>query len=176
MSLFVVDVEADGPYSGDYSMISFGIVKVQADLTTAPRLFGQMSPISDRWIDEAIAVSGITRTEHLSYEKPEIVMPRLTSFLAEHSRNRPIFISDNPAFDWQFINMYLHRYTGDNPFGFSARRIGDFYAGLVRNFSSATRWKRYRRTIHDHNPVNDALGNAEALLHMAKEYGISLSL
>jgi hypothetical protein len=29
-------------------------------------------------------------------------------------------------------------------------------------------WKHLRKTIHDHNPVNDAIGNAEALLEMKK--------
>jgi len=77
--------------------------------------------------------------------------------------NKPIkFISDNPAYDWQFINYYFHKFCGENPFGHSARRIGDFYAGLKRNFYDTQSWKRWRKTEHDHNPVNDALGNVEA--------------
>src|SRR5207253_7684492 len=70
----------------------------------------------------------------------------------------PIF-----AFDWQFINYYFHRFVGHNPFGFSGRRIGDLYAGLVKDASKATEWKKYRVTAHTHNPVDDARGNAEAL-------------
>ena len=35
-------------------------------------------------------------------------------------------------------------------------------------------WKKlYRKTKHDHNPLNDALGNAEALLAM-KELGLKI--
>ena len=75
---------------------------------------------------------------------------------------RPVFISDNPAYDWQFINYYFHKFTGDNPFGHSARRISDFYAGLVGDFSNTQSWKKLRITPHDHNPVNDAMGNLEA--------------
>lgn len=81
---------------------------------------------------------------------------------------RPIFISDNPAFDWQWINDGFWRTLGKNPFGHSARRIGDFYAGLVGDITDASSWKKLRRTPHDHNPVHDALGNMEAferLLH-----------
>ena len=74
-----------------------------------------------------------------------------------------VFISDNPAFDWQWINFYFWKYYGENPFGHSARRIGDFYAGLKQDFSSTQKWKRYRKTKHTHNPVDDAMGNAEAL-------------
>ena len=75
---------------------------------------------------------------------------------------QPLFISDNPAFDWQWINYYFHHLLGKNPFGWSARRIGDYYAGLTGNFGNATRWKRLRITKHTHNPVDDAMGNAEA--------------
>ena len=42
---------------------------------------------------------------------------------------RPLFMSDNPAYDWQFINYYFRLFLGANPFGHSARRISDFYAG-----------------------------------------------
>lgn len=76
---------------------------------------------------------------------------------------RPIFVSDNPAYDWQWINFYFWRYFNTNPFGHSARRIGDFYSGLVGNFyCKSSDWKKLRRTKHDHNPVNDAMGNVEA--------------
>lgn len=82
------------------------------------------------------------------------------------TRQPAIFVSDNPAFDWQWINFYFWKHLGRNPFGYSARRIGDYYAGLTVNFRNANRWKHLRRTKHDHNPVNDALGNAEALIRM----------
>jgi len=75
---------------------------------------------------------------------------------------RPIFVSDNPAFDWQWINYHFHKELGYNPFGWSARRIGDYYAGLMGNFHETQRWKRLRITKHTHNPVDDAMGNAEA--------------
>ena len=75
---------------------------------------------------------------------------------------RPLFVSDNPAYDWQFINFYFHLYLGHNPFGWSARRISDFYAGLMGDFANTQKWKQLRITEHDHNPVHDAMGNLEA--------------
>ena len=53
-----------------------------------------------------------------------------------------------------------------NPFGHSGRRIADFYAGLVATVYKTQNWKRLRRTKHDHHPVHDALGNAEALIRL----------
>lgn len=35
MSLFCVDIEADGPAPGLYSMVCFGIVRLQTDLKNA---------------------------------------------------------------------------------------------------------------------------------------------
>jgi len=81
---------------------------------------------------------------------------------------RPLFVSDNPAFDWQWINDGFWRTLGRNPFGHSARRIGDFYAGLIGDFFGGSSWKKLRITKHDHNPVHDALGNLEAFERMLK--------
>jgi hypothetical protein len=79
------------------------------------------------------------------------------------------FISDNLAYDWQWINYYFHYFGNGNPFGFSGRRIGDLYCGMKMDTGLNQEWKKkYRKTSHDHNPVNDAIGNAEALLEMKK--------
>ena len=77
-----------------------------------------------------------------------------------------VFVSDNPAYDFQWINFYFWKYQGANPFGHSGRRISDFYAGLTGDFLNTQRWKRLRVTSHDHHPVHDAMGNAEALLRI----------
>lgn len=103
-------------------------------------------------------------------------MTQFGAWLQQHSAGSPIFISDNLAFDWQWINYYFHFFTGKNPFGFSGRRIGDFYCGMKMDTRLNRDWKKlYRRTSHDHNPVNDAKGNAEALLAM-KEMGLKMKL
>lgn len=84
------------------------------------------------------------------------------SWLNKVSIGRPIMVSDNPAYDWQWINYYFWKYFGENPLGHSARRIGDFYAGLTGDFHNSSKWKKLRITKHDHHPVHDALGNVEA--------------
>jgi len=38
-----------------------------------------------------------------------------------------------------------------------------------------SRWKHLRKTSHTHHPVDDAKGNAEALLKM-KEMGLKINL
>lgn len=171
MSYVIVDVESDGPIPAEFSMVSFGAVIFDELLNQT--FYGRTRPISERFIPEALGVSGFSRQQHLVFEEPKIVMERFAEWLAKLSQGRPIFISDNPAFDWQFINYYFHRFLGRNPFGFSARRIGDLYSGLVRDGSKASGWKKYRLTTHSHNPVDDAKGNAEALKKL-KELGLKI--
>ena len=162
MSLIVVDVESDGPIPHKYSMICFGAVIVEPSLSKT--FYGETSPISDIWNPESLAISGIRREEHKTFEEPQITMQKFAKWIADNSKGRPIFISDNPAYDWQWINYYFHYYLGSNPFGYSARRIADLYCGLEKDMYA--QWKHLRNTNSDHNPVNDAIGNAEALLKM----------
>lgn len=98
------------------------------------------------------------------------VAAAFTAWLGEHlGTRRPVFVSDNPAYDWQWIAGMFDRAGMENPFGHSARRIGDFWAGLHRNWSEPQDWKRLRATAHDHNPVHDAMGNAEAFTEILRK-------
>jgi hypothetical protein len=171
MNYFVVDVEADGPIPADFSMVCFGAVLFDDALETT--FFGRTAPISERFLPEALAISGYSREEHATFDDPKAVMQKFAAWLEEHSSGRPVFVSDNVAFDWQFINYYFHHFTGNNPFGFSGRRIGDMYAGMMRDASKATEWKKFRITKHSHNPVDDARGNAEGLKKM-RELGLRI--
>lgn len=169
MSLIVVDVEADGAIPHKHSMVCFGAVVVEPSLSKT--FYGKTKPVSDEWNEQALAISGFTREEHLSFDEPQEVMQAFDEWIKANSNGQAVFISDNPAFDWQWINYYFHFFLGKNPFGFSARRIGDLYAGLEKDFFAASRWKKFRKTKHTHNPLDDALGNAEALLEI-REMGL----
>ena len=91
------------------------------------------------------------------------VAANLVGWLSEVAgSDRVVFVSDNPAYDWQWIAAMFDKAGIDNPFGHSGRRISDFWAGFRGKWSETQSWKKYRETRHDHNPVHDALGNAEA--------------
>ncbi len=172
MSYIVVDVESDGPIPHQYSIVCFGAVVVEPSLSKT--FYGKIKPIADRYDPQALAVSGFSRQQHEAFDDPKTVMENFAGWLSGNSKGRPIFISDNPAFDWQWINWYFHTYLGKNPFGFSARRIGDLYCGMKMDTGLNSEWKQlFRKTKHDHNPLNDAIGNAEALLAM-KAMGLKM--
>lgn len=172
MSFFVVDVEADGPIPGPYSMVCLGAVRVTESLDET--FYGQTRPISDKWDPEALAISGFTRDQHLAFADPAETFAKFAAWIASTNKDgRPILITDNPAYDFAWVNWYFHSFVGNNPFGFSARRIGDLWAGMKGDVRAS--WKHLRKTVHDHNPVNDAKGNAEALLEMRRQ-GLGMKL
>lgn len=171
MPYVMVDVESDGPIPGDYSMICFGAVVVEPALTRT--FYGELRPISDKFVPEALAVSGFSREECMQFSDPVVVMRAFRDWLGENCRGRMMFISDNNGFDWQFINWYFHHFLGANPFGFSSTNLGSLYKGMQKD--TFVNFKHLRKTRHTHQPVDDAMGNAEALLQM-QSMGLNINL
>jgi hypothetical protein len=101
-------------------------------------------------------------------------MESFARWISSLRAKRLLFISDNNGFDWQFINWYFHHFLGKNPFGFSSQNLGALYKGLVKD--TFCTFKHLRRTAHTHHPVDDARGNAEALLHMKESMGLKIAL
>lgn len=165
MSYIVVDVESDGGLLGENSMVCFGAIIVDKKLDKT--FYGQTKPISNVFNPEALAVSGFSREEHLGFDEPEKVMREFEKWIQQNSKGKPILISDNNGYDASWINYYFLKYIGNNPFGWSSRRIGDMFAGFMNN--SHYQWKKHRITSHDHMPVSDAKGNAEALLWLEEQ-------
>lgn len=170
MSYIMVDIESDGPIPGDFSMISFGAVLVDEQLDKT--FYGTLKPISDKFIPEALAVSGFSRDDVLAFDDPKQVMINFDEWIKKICKSKPVFISDNNGFDWMFICWYFHHFIGSNPFGHSSYNLGSLYKGIVKDTFET--FKHLRKTTHTHNPVDDAIGNAEALLILKSEYGLKI--
>ena len=97
MPYVMVDIEADGPIPGDFSMVALGAVVVEPGLS---RVFSaRLRPISDRWVPEALKVSGYTREQTLAFDDPKDAMQRFAAWLPARST----FVADNNGFDWMFV-------------------------------------------------------------------------
>ncbi len=164
MTYFMVDIEADGPVAPLYSMVSLGVVVCEEGLGRT--FFGKVRPISELWLPGALAVSGYTREETLGFPPPERVMPEFIAWVLACTKKgtKPIFVSDNNGFDFGFVSYYLWRYTGGNIFGHSSRNLSDLYKGMTGDVRRS--FRHLKKTPHTHHPVDDAKGNAEALLAM----------
>lgn len=168
-SLFImVDVEATGPCPGLYSMTELGAVVVEEPL--ARTFYAKLRPIEGTALDkEAVRVMGYDPAAFADWPEPEGEIRRFGEWL-DGLGKRPMFVSDNPGFDFQFVNYYFWKFYGRNPFGHSSTNLGSLYKGAARDMYQS--FKHLRVTPHTHNPVDDAMGNAEALITMAKNFGI----
>jgi hypothetical protein len=174
-------------------MISFAAWVIEPNLT---RFFdsGNMRPECDKYSEGAYKSIGMTREEHLA--APHSIRDRMHDFknwldpilgeeLTRLQRNaiergqsidkinppRGVMVSDNPGFDFQWMNYEIFNTFGFPYLGHSARRIGDAWAGLRQRPGETMGWKKFRVAPHDHTPKNDALGNAQAWNTMWEKYG-----
>lgn len=110
------DVEADGPIPGPYSMISLGMaVAGRPDLV----FYTELKPISDEFVPEALAVSGLDR-ERLIREAPTPADAMNAAAKWIHGLRkigRPVFLAAPAVWDGMFVHWYFVRFTGKSPFG-----------------------------------------------------------
>jgi hypothetical protein len=167
MSYIMVDIESDGPVPGDYSMIELGAVVVDRKLERT--FYGRLKPVSEKYNPEALNITGYTREDTLAFDDPLKVMTEFDVWIKKESSGKTIFISDNNGFDWMFVCWYFHHFTGGNPFGYSSQNLGSIYKGMVKD--PKQNFKHLRKRVHTHNPVDDAVGNAQAFLFMIEKMG-----
>ena len=72
------------------------------------------------------------------------------------------------------MQWYFIHFLGESHFGYSSTNIGSLYKGLVKDVFK--NFKHLRKTTHTHHPVDDAKGNAEALLYMQNEMGLKIGI
>jgi hypothetical protein len=110
------DVEADGPIPGPYSMLSLGMaVAGRPDLT----FYTELRPISDGFVPEALAVSGLDR-DRLAREAPtaaEAMAAADAWVRGLRSQGTPVFLAAPAVWDGMFVHWYFIRFVGRNPFG-----------------------------------------------------------
>jgi hypothetical protein len=177
-----VDVEADGPVPGPYSLVSLGACVAAVRGTDAEieivdpeqhTFYCELKPISEDWNAEALAVSGLRR-EDLEQKgaEPAVAMPEFAAWVDETGRTfraRPVFAAFPVGFDWQFTYHYLIVYAGRSPFGHSAHfDMKTAYALLAgASVRDAVKRNMPARLLgsrrHTHNALEDAQGQADLL-------------
>jgi DNA polymerase III epsilon subunit-like protein len=161
-----VDVETAGPIPGEFSLLSIGACNVDDDRQT---FNVELQPINQNADPKALEVTGLS-LEALAArgQSPEAAMMAFGDWarsLAGEDRTL-VFVGFNAPFDWSFVNYYFHRFTGGNPFGFTALDIKSMYMGAAgcswadtRSSQIANRLQPRRRG--DHDALHDALYQAE---------------
>jgi len=140
---FSVDIEADGPIPGPYSMLALGICvcgrfdgerfgTVDPDEST---FYAELQPISDDYVEEAMAVAGLDRAELARQgETPVAAMTRAAEWIEEVAAGaHPVFVGWPAAYDWLFTHWYFIKYLGRDPFGYSSYvDMKSFYLARAR--------------------------------------------
>ncbi|MEV8635989.1 exonuclease [Streptosporangium sp. NPDC051023] len=177
-----MDIEADGPIPGPYSMSSFG-------MTVAGRMTGrdfepvdpqthtfyaELRPISDDHVPEALAVSGLDR-ERLIREgtDPAEAMKAATGWISEVcGTSTPVLAAYPLSYDWMWMYWYFMRFAGVSPFGHSrCLDMKTFYAakaGVPIGWATKRQMPKHLRSSrpHTHNALDDAIEQAELLQNL----------
>ncbi|WP_186057834.1 3'-5' exonuclease [Burkholderia gladioli] len=169
-----VDVETSGPIPGEYSMLSIGACLVDVPETRFERT---LKPLNRNAVPEALAVTGFSLEQlEQSGAEPQCAMAELDAWVKASSGDggAPVFVGLNAPFDWSFVNYYFHRFTGNNPFGFTALDIKAYYMGVMGSSWRDTRSSAMAGRLHpsqkgDHTAVQDAVYQAE-LFRLTREY------
>ena len=160
-----VDVETSGPIPGEYSMLSLGACVLGE---TAKTFYREFKPISDKYIPEALQVSGFALEKlRATGIDPEKGMREFETWIEQTSEGRrPVFTAFNATFDWMFVAYYFHRYLERNPFGISGLDMKAYYMGKFHTSWAETSKRRLDKTLlsgrkHTHNALDDAIEQAE---------------
>ncbi|UQX03725.1 3'-5' exoribonuclease [Streptomyces sp. RerS4] len=182
-SLYIsVDIEADGPIPGPYSMISLGACvagRQDGALYTAAdpqhqTFYRELRPISERHVEAALAVSGLDRDWLLREgADPATAMAEFRSWVREVSAGaQPVMCGYPASFDWTFLYWYLIEFGDDSPFGHSGcLDMKTLYATKARVPLRAAVKGRMPRALlssrpHTHHALDDAIEQAELLSNL----------
>lgn len=158
-----VDVEADGPIPGPYSMISLGMSVVgQPDLT----FYSEIKPISEQFVPAALAVSGLDR-DKLLQEAPSAHDAMQAAFEwinGLRKLGRPVFLAGPAVWDGMFVHWYFINFLGKSPFGNTGSGIDlrSYWMGLTGSEWVDSRKGKIKYALgleglaHTHNAADDA--------------------
>ena len=180
---FSIDVEADGPIPGPYSMSSFGIVAagyrqkggllVDLDLDAEINCFyRELKPISEAFDPVAASIAGLDRHDLIANgADPEVAMKEAAAFIENHvnalGKNiRPVFMGWPLSYDWMFTYWYFMKFA-HSPFGHSSAVDLKSVFAEKANIPLRRVGKRgipkelQTKRKHTHNALDDARGQGE---------------
>jgi hypothetical protein len=173
-----VDVEADGPIPGPYSLSSIGAALVGvgqlSTFTTVDPLekenqfYAELKPISEDFVPEAIAVGGFDHAQlKLTGQDPVEAMTAFARWVNELGKKHdatPVFLGYPEAYDFMFTNWYLIRFsTIESPFGHGRTKcIKQAYADkanttIINSTKRHMPTKLFSKLPHTHNALDDAI-------------------
>lgn len=169
------DIEADGEVPGKNSMLSIGSAAYLSDKTLLGTFSINLKLLPEAHPDEATMKwwKNFPEAWKASRENtvfPEIAMKQYGEWL-EGLPGRIIFLAYPLAYDFRFIDYYLQRFYGKNPFKYNAIDIRSYAMGMLNvSYQKANKkklpvsWKD--GLSHTHIALDDALENGVLFCNM----------
>ena len=175
------DVEADGPYPGDYSMLNFGCASFKLirknplepldtfSINLYPLLNAKQHPKTMKFWDDNIEVYRYITQNQI---EPNKAMDLFRNWINKQS-GTPALVEYPGGWDFMYIYWYLMKFGGYSPFSFKSIGIATLAFAMLKD-------KRYRRTVkrnmpkhwfkntkkHTHQGLDDAIGQGQQFMIM----------
>lgn len=173
------DVETDGPIPGPHSMLSLGSAAYLADKTlvgsftvnleTLPGAAGHPDTL-EWWKTEPAAWEACRRN-------PQPPAEAMRDYLAwlKALPGTPVFVAYPAGFDFMFVSWYLNRFTGENPFGWSALDIKTYAMAILKiDYLDTFKRNMPERWFDDlpytHQALDDATAQGALFCNMLAEH------
>ncbi|MBN2484215.1 MAG: 3'-5' exoribonuclease [Candidatus Omnitrophica bacterium] len=172
------DIETDGPIPGEFSMLSFGSAAFTAQkekiatftVNLQPLPGARQDPETMKWWETQKTAWEESRRDP---ETPQDAMKKYLRWLKDLPA-KPVFVGYPASFDFMFINWYLIKFTGENPFSFVALDIKTYAMAILKKpFLSITKssmpkhW--FDESAKSHIALNDAIEQGWLFCNMLKE-------
>ena len=171
------DVETDGPIPGPHSMLSLASAAYLADKTllgtfsanleTLPGAAGH--PETMKWWETQKEAWAASRR---NLQSPEHAMRDYSAWL-KALPGELVFVGYPAAFDYMFVQWYLHKFTGSSPFAYFALDVKTYAMSLLKtNYRETTKsimpkdW--FDDLPHTHLALDDAIEQGILFCNMLK--------
>ena len=168
-----VDIEADGPIPGDYSMLSLGSAAYDESENLVSTFTVNIAPLEgakqhadtmDFWKANPEAWEAV----HMNQQPPAAAMGEYAAWLDSltvGTESSLVFVDYPAVFDFAFVHWYLIHFLGHDPFGFCALDIKTYaMAALDSKFVETVKSNMPAQWLsreHKHLALEDALEQGE---------------
>ena len=175
-----VDIEADGPIPGDFSMLSVGSAAYNESEKLISTFSANLAPLEgakqhpdtmDFWKDNPKAWEEVNKDQ----QPPDKAMAAYAAWLdglSGSSESSLVFVAYPAVFDFSFVHWYLLHFVGRDPFGFYALDLKTYaMAALGIKFIATVKSNMPADWIdrkHNHIALDDALEQADMFFAIRK--------
>lgn len=180
-TFFSLDIEADGPIPGDYSMLSFAAVAFDEYANILGSFEVNLEPLEgaqqskrtmiEFWAREPEAWEYCTRNPLAA----KAAMPAFVGWVKSLPGDLKTAVCMPSGFDFMFMYWYMKKFAGESPFSFSCIDMKSYCMAFRKKpyrFSGKRSWpKRWfiKSLPHTHKAIDDALEQGATFMLMREE-------